>query len=202
MANPEEQLERLAAIDALHASASDAFDTKVREAQEAAEEEAAVGLERVNKYQEVLGAGFIIERVVEPSAVTYMAGYTRYAVGGLFGGWQYDERWFALDESHAEKLAGKTIMNARLNLSREPRLTKFDQEPQAHRELGIEFTIPGVYWRLRNKSRLAQPLFTTEPGYERPTDNQYSAPLSAIEWRLATEEEILQVNQTVVATKG
>lgn len=177
-------MERLAALDERYSTALTEHDRLKIEYQAASEEvQDALGDRRL-QYQETFKQGIVIEAIAHHRLLRYKAGY-----GGEYDvdyGWP--SVWVALDAAHAASLEGVVVPSPRIgapddwfweNGSKHRKARGHDRRT----DLGIEFTIPGVH-RNERLPRLKKQTSAEETAYK--------GLLRAVQWRLATEEDLQQ----------
>ena len=138
----------------------------------------AAEVELVQQHTEAFAGGVIIERVLYPRHLKYMAGYRRM-FDEQSGSYDFKETWLQLDIPHAEMLAGAWLKNAEFSQIDQRRDIPHLDQPQ--HDLSLTFSVAGFR-------------VNAVPSVDRPSEDftktEYRGNLSAIEWRLPTDGEV------------
>lgn len=180
MADP--RMELLKQLDEAHRESGANFDSQYSRVQDAQNKVWDAGTARLTAYKKAFVGGFIIERVLDPAKIRYIAGYISRPVGGLFGGYEDDLVGLPLDEDHAASLSGKLAINAYPDMWSFRTLSESKaQLPQD--EMVVSFEVAG-----RGENAVVpEEVWQFD---EEESTTRYQGQLKAIEWRLPTKEEI------------
>lgn len=186
-------LETLREADEAHTKANEAVDERWRNLAEALSSEADAIEKRIDTYTAVLLSGFVIERVLDPKAIKFLAGWrTRYA--HIFDHGEDESVWLELDEDHAAGLSGQFFNFVEADIYPRHRSVddlKVREERRSKQELKVAFQAEGRRENadMPDNLRLRTYEYSHEgEGVESAT--AYNGLLRAIEWRLPTQEEI------------
>lgn len=140
---------------------------------------------RVEQYNKVLAGGFIIERIVDPRRISYLAGYKE---GNIFDPEGRDEPvHLELDKDHAQGLVGAFATDFETHLS------FVEDENYPGHNFRARFVVAGDHDN-SDTSWIDEPLRDYEEDFR-----QYRGALDAIEWRLPTQDEIVRFGGGVAA---
>lgn len=139
---------------------------------------------RQSVYDNRFARGFIIDQVVDPSAIEYE----------LSG----DSGWYDVEPEHAAMLPGKlAVLKRTIGVPRisdyiaqmgpqnvKPGILK-DKLPSTD-VYPIEFFVPGMSWNIET----GEPVFNSEASTDHRAITAYEAPLAAFEWHIPTNMEV------------
>lgn len=174
---------RLAAMVAANAAFAEAgarFDRTWVDLVAAADAETAAQDMRERAYSVAMRSGFIFESVLDPERVTYFAGYE--------GGEDGDQIHPELDEAHAESLKGAFAHTVEILMPRGDRIDSrsWRTRPTSTGTFGsLWFSVDGIHTNAEVPG-LAQ----SAAEALKQTHTRYFAALEAIEWRIATDDEV------------
>jgi hypothetical protein len=176
---PGYDIELLKVADEAHREAGVAFDESYQALATAQGAEAQAGKERVERYMEAFADGFIIEKVLRRSEIEYVAGYRYSRESG-----EDEPQWRRLDVGHARSLEGVFATDVNID-SIGWTFRQMSDMPKPQANLPVSFNVAGLHENAGGGRRIQ----VHRNDRERATTS-YSSELSAIQWRLPTEEEI------------
>ena len=180
---PRVNMEELQRIDGLYHFAGMHVSDVYSELQAARTAEGEIAEERIELYDKAFNTGIFIDKVLEPSHVTYHAGFRQLFEG--LAETDLDPVWLRLDAQHAEELEGAFAFGVRINKSKSLRRDLPGEQPR----ISIDFLVESGL----NNANISN--LVDEPHeFDLRT---YEGPLEAIEWRLPTDAEVLRFGGTL-----